>query len=139
MEEQKKPPEVFYEKSCSQKFHTIHRKTPVPESLFNKVELKKRLWHRCFPVNFAKFLRTLLGDCFCKKKQYTAFTGILESVQDNQLESILSVLSDINASVNINDMANFHKFWKPNQNSKSKKKSCRWLIEGSKSKKNWTI
>ena len=32
---------------------------------FNKVSglrtatlLKKRLWHRCFPVNFAKFLRT---------------------------------------------------------------------------------
>ena len=43
---------------------------------FNKVSglrpvtlLKKRLWHRCFPVNFAKFLRTpfrtRLGDCFC--------------------------------------------------------------------------
>ena len=39
-----------------------------PESLFNKVNnnkglrpatlLKKRLCHRCFPVNFAKFLRT---------------------------------------------------------------------------------
>ena len=38
---------------------------------FNKVaglrpatSLKKRLWHRCFPVNFAKFLRTpfLLDD-----------------------------------------------------------------------------
>ena len=32
--------------------------------------LKKRLWHRCFPVNFAKFLRHLfyrtpLGDYFC--------------------------------------------------------------------------
>ena len=33
--------------------------------LFNKVAslkpaalLKKRFWHRCFPVNFAKFLRT---------------------------------------------------------------------------------
>ena len=31
--------------------------------------LKKRLWHRCFPVNFAKFLRTPFcrtpqGDCF---------------------------------------------------------------------------
>ena len=31
--------------------------------------LKKRLWHRCFPVNFAKFLRTTFerktpGDCF---------------------------------------------------------------------------
>ena len=31
--------------------------------------LKRKLWHRCFPVNFAKFLRTqfyrtLLCDCF---------------------------------------------------------------------------
>ena len=40
-------------------------KLPVPESLFNKVAglrpatlLQKRLWHKCFPVNFAKFLRT---------------------------------------------------------------------------------
>ena len=37
----------------------------MPESLFDKVVglrsatlLKKRLWHRCLPVNFAKFLRT---------------------------------------------------------------------------------
>ena len=32
--------------------------------------LKKRLWHTCFPVNFAKFLRTpflkrISGGCFC--------------------------------------------------------------------------
>ena len=32
--------------------------------------LKKRLWHRCFPVNITKFLRTFfyrtpLDDCFC--------------------------------------------------------------------------
>ena len=27
-------PEVFYVKRCSSKFHKIHRKTPVPESLF---------------------------------------------------------------------------------------------------------
>ena len=39
--------------------------TPVLESLFNKVAglrpstlLKNRLWRRCFPVNFGKFLRT---------------------------------------------------------------------------------
>ena len=38
--------EVFLE------IHKIHRKKPVPESL------KKRSWHRCFPVNFVKFLRT---------------------------------------------------------------------------------
>ena len=43
---------------------------------FNKVVrlrgatlLKKRLWHRCFPVNFAKFLGTsflqsISGGCF---------------------------------------------------------------------------
>ena len=37
----------------------------MPESLFDKVAglrpatlLKKRLWHRCFPVDFVKFLRT---------------------------------------------------------------------------------
>ena len=31
--------------------------------------IKKGLWHRCFPVNFAKFLRALFHrtprDCFC--------------------------------------------------------------------------
>ena len=54
--------EVFCKKSCSEKFPKIYRKKPVPEPLFNKVAglslQKKRLWHRCFPVNFAKFLRT---------------------------------------------------------------------------------
>ena len=29
----------------------------MPESFFTAL-LKKRLWHSCFPVNFAKFLRT---------------------------------------------------------------------------------
>ena len=44
----------------------IHRKTSVLESLFSKVVsleawnvIKKRLQHRCFPVNIAKFLRTV--------------------------------------------------------------------------------
>ena len=62
---QKQPPELFYEKRCSYKLHKIHKKTPVPESFFNKIAdlraatlLKKKLWHRCFPVNFAKCLRT---------------------------------------------------------------------------------
>ena len=27
---QKQSPEVFYNKRCSQKFHKIHRKSPVP-------------------------------------------------------------------------------------------------------------
>ena len=52
--EQKQPPVVFSEKRCSGKFCKIHRKTGLrPVTL-----LKRRLWHRCFPVNFAKFSRT---------------------------------------------------------------------------------
>ena len=64
--QQKKRKEKKNKKMYSYKFRKIHRKTPVPESLFNKVAglrpcrplLKKRFWHRCFPVDFAKFLRT---------------------------------------------------------------------------------
>ena len=37
----KQPPKVFCKKRC------------LPATL-----LKKRLWHRCFPVSFVKFLRT---------------------------------------------------------------------------------
>ena len=62
---QKQPLEVFCEKRCSLKCCKIHRKTLVSESLLLKqipVEacnfIKKRLCQRCFPVNFAKFLRT---------------------------------------------------------------------------------
>ena len=37
------------------RFYATHHKVPEtqPATL-----LKKRLWQRCFPVNFAKFLRT---------------------------------------------------------------------------------
>ena len=45
--------EVFCKKRCSQIFRKIHRKTPVPESLFF---LKNKDWYRCFPVHFVKFL-----------------------------------------------------------------------------------
>ena len=60
---QKQPPEVFCKK-VSLEIRKFHKKTPVLESLFNKVLdlqtckfIKKRLQHRCFPVKFAKFLR----------------------------------------------------------------------------------
>ena len=57
-ESQKLPPEVLCEKCALLKFHKTHSKTPISESLFKKTLLKKRLWHRGFPVNFATFLRT---------------------------------------------------------------------------------
>ena len=57
--------DVLYKKGVRRNF-IKSRKTSVPESLFNEVAdlrpatllKKKRLKHRCFPVNFAKFLRT---------------------------------------------------------------------------------
>ena len=48
-------------KSCSEKIINIYRKTPFLESLFNKVLglrpaiVLKKLQHRCFHMNFAKF------------------------------------------------------------------------------------
>ena len=56
---------MFYEKRVSYKLLKTHRKTPAPAVFFNKIAglraatlLKKKLWHRCFPMNSAKFLRT---------------------------------------------------------------------------------
>ena len=43
------------------RFSKIHKKTPMLESDFNNEPaalLKKRLWHRCLSVNFAKSSRT---------------------------------------------------------------------------------
>ena len=40
---------------CSEKFRKIYRKTPVPESLFNKVAgLRHRCRHRCFTCEFCE-------------------------------------------------------------------------------------
>ena len=55
--------EVFCEKGVLRIFAKFTRKHLCQSLFFNKVEgvrsatlLKKRLWHRCFSVNFAKFL-----------------------------------------------------------------------------------
>ena len=62
-----KQSEVFFKKRCSYKFHKIHRKTPVPESLFlNKVPGLRRypivcvayfeqIFHEVFDWGFASF------------------------------------------------------------------------------------
>ena len=64
-------PEVFYKKGVLRNFAKVTGKN-LCQSLF----IKKRLWHSCFPVNFAKFLRTPFlqntsGGCFCKRKKNT--------------------------------------------------------------------
>ena len=52
--------EVFCKKDVVRNFSKFTSKKIWQSLLLNKVAglLKKRLWHRCFPVNFAKFLRT---------------------------------------------------------------------------------
>ena len=59
-------PEVFCKKGVLRNFATFTGKHLCQSLYFNKVAglkpatlLKKRFWHRCFSVNFVKFLRTL--------------------------------------------------------------------------------
>ena len=59
-------PEVFCRKGVLRNFAKFTGKHLSQSLFFNKVVaglrpatlLKERLWHRCFPVNFAKFPRT---------------------------------------------------------------------------------
>ena len=71
--------EVFCEKGLLNNFAKFTGKHKCQSLSFNKVArlrpatfLKKRLWYKCFPVNFAEFLRTSifyrtpLEAAFCK-------------------------------------------------------------------------
>ena len=62
--------EVFCKKGVLRNFAKLTGKQPCQSLFFNKVAglrpapqasnfIKKRLWHRCFAVNFAKFLKAL--------------------------------------------------------------------------------
>ena len=58
-------PDVFFKKGALKIFSKFIGKHLCQSLFFDKVAglksvtlLKKRLWHRCFPVNFAKFVRT---------------------------------------------------------------------------------
>ena len=53
-----------------------------------------RLWHKCFPVSFAKFLRTPfyripLGDCFWYIYKQICTNNILHLLQSNTEQKIL--------------------------------------------------
>ena len=59
-------PEMFCKKGVLRNFAKFIGKHLCQSLFFNKVAdfrpatlLKNRLWHRCFPVNLTKFLRTL--------------------------------------------------------------------------------
>ena len=61
----KQPPEMFCKKRFLRNFAKFTGKHLFQSLFFNKFAglrpatlLKKRFWHKCFPVNFANFLRT---------------------------------------------------------------------------------
>ena len=64
---------IFW-KILLQNVSNIPRKAPMLESLFNKVSglqawsfIRKRLQHRCFHVNIAKYLRTPILMNICQQ------------------------------------------------------------------------
>ena len=80
----KQPPEVFSKKGVLKNFANFTRKQlcrsffstkfQALESLFNNVSglqacnfIKKRLRHRCVPVNIAKFLKTRILKNICDR------------------------------------------------------------------------
>ena len=85
-------PEFFYEKSCLR-----------PANL-----LKKRLWHKCFPVSFAKFLKT---SFFTK---YLQWLPLVFAPVDN-IHSVASRQHTIHPSTAFIDsviMFNFFLWWR---------------------------
>ena len=71
---QKQPPEVLCKKVVLTNFAKLTGKHQCRSLFFNKVAglmpatlLKMRLWHKCFVVNFAKFLRTPILKNICER------------------------------------------------------------------------
>ena len=84
------PPEVLCKKNVIRNFTKFKGKHLCQSLFFNEVAglrlrplatlLKKRLWHKCFPVNFVKFLRAPFsqynaGRLFLKHKKRNFNTG----------------------------------------------------------------
>ena len=71
----KQPPEVFYKKAVLKSFSIFTGKHLYSSLfLFNQVAslqvcylIKKRFQHRCFSVNIAKFLKTVILKKICKR------------------------------------------------------------------------
>ena len=67
-------PMVFYKKDILKSFAKFTRKHLCRRFFFNKVAglmsatlFRKKLWHRCLPVNFAKLLITPIFKNICER------------------------------------------------------------------------
>ena len=72
---------------------------------FNKVAgtlLKKRLWHKCFPVNFVKFLRT---PSFMKHLPWWLLLHVPIAIEIEVVEEAITRIKDSELKANINKKA----------------------------------
>ena len=85
--------EVFYQKGVFRNFAKFKGKHLSQSLFFNKAAilrsatlLKKRLWHRCFPMNFCKISRIT----FSYKTPPVAASGII-SVRNSRLQMFIKI------------------------------------------------
>ena len=68
---QKQPLEVFCKRRYSKKYCKLHRKNTCVGSLFDNIQVwnfvKKILQHWCFPMKYAKMLRTPILKNICER------------------------------------------------------------------------
>ena len=93
--QQKQPLEVLYKKGIFKKFHKIHRnsrKNTCARASNLRVNLK-RLWYRCFLVNFEKYLRKpFLHIEHLGRYQIQVFCHFLPSSE--QINDLLKIIED---------------------------------------------
>ena len=89
-------------------------RSSCPEVFTPPTVSKKRLWHRCFPVKFVKFLRILFlqmtsGGCFCfmaievfvfqvEAFQFSKFHENMGKPDEGKFKKVLSITLKINNS-----------------------------------------
>ena len=85
---------------CSVKKLFLEISQNPQENTCARVSLKKRLWHRCFLVNFAKFLRAPLlqnTSSGCFSLYYSLIWAIKRITSSWKLKKIFPLNNDLNA------------------------------------------
>ena len=85
----------FYEKRCCQKFCKIQLQIDSIYSIQFVTLLKKRLWHRYFPVNSAKILRTPFLKNICEQLLLTIWKLLSKTYMVEPFQSTLLVPPEI--------------------------------------------
>ena len=148
---QKQPLEVFCKKVVLRNFAKFTRKHLRQRLFFNKIAgrlailLRTSLWHRCFPVNFAKFLRTPWDIIYKNYKNFNVqvFLTELEPILRSEEEASTYVSYDelTKISTELTDKHARQKRWKIRDNHAlfMTKELSKQSMKRSKSKTSWLI